>query len=204
VVPVGEIDPVIAPLQAEKSLEPEEPQIPDKSSASLEPTATENNNVPNDQLKTTEEKPTATTVINETISSIQTAFENHLMEDGKGSATIASYTGDIQGFIQWLKKKKLPFDGKLTRLSITSYRKYLQEANYRINTINKKINSLHSFNHFLISAGYCQEMVVHPKRKTQGDGSSVFSKSWMCCFRLLPMVFCEEIGYNCKRQIQTT
>ncbi|OXS24871.1 MAG: integrase [Acetobacterium sp. MES1] len=86
------------------------------------------------------------------------------MEDGKGSATIASYTGDIQGFIHWLKEKKLPFDGKLTRLSITSYRKHLQEANYRINTINKKVNSLHSFNHFLIAAGYCQEMVVHPKR----------------------------------------
>ena len=164
VVPVGEIDPVIAPLQAEKSLEPEEPQIPDKSSASLEPTATENNNVPNDQLKTTEEKPTATTVINETISSIQGDFGKYLLEDGKSRATIESYMGDIRKFVEWLIHKKLPFDGKLSRLSITSYRKHLQEANYRINTINKKVNSLHSFNHFLIAAGYCQEMVVHPKR----------------------------------------
>ena len=161
VVSVEEIDPVIAPLKADKSSETEQPLETDKSSASSAPTTTENNNVPNDQLKTTDEKPTpAPVVINETISSIQTAFENHLMEDGKGSATIASYTGDIQGFIQWLKEKKLPFDGKLTRLSITSYRKHLQEANYRINTINKKVNSLHSFNHFLIAAGYCQEMVV--------------------------------------------
>ena len=162
VVSVEEINPGIAPLEAEKSSATLEP---DKSSASPELSATEDNDIPNDQLKPSDEKPTtATAISNETISSIQTAFENHLMEDGKGSATIASYTGDIQGFIQWLKEKKLPFDGKLTRLSITSYRKHLQEANYRINTINKKVNSLHSFNHFLLAAGYCQEMVVHPKR----------------------------------------
>lgn len=98
------------------------------------------------------------------LANIQTSFENHLLEDGKGSATIASYTGDIQRFLKWMKDRKLPFEGQLTRLSITSYRKHLQEANYRINTINKKINSLHSFNHFLISAGYCEELVVHPKR----------------------------------------
>ncbi|VUZ23641.1 Tyrosine recombinase XerD [Acetobacterium wieringae] len=97
-------------------------------------------------------------------TTIETAYEDHLLEDGKGSATIASYTGDIKGFLQWMDDKKLPFDGKLTRLSITSYRKHLQEGNYRINTINKKINSLHSFNHFLMAAGYCQELVVHPKR----------------------------------------
>ena len=107
---VKEIDPVIAPLEIEKTLEPEQLQEPDKSSASSELSATENSNIPNDQLKTTDEKPTAAPiVIDETIAAIQTAFENHLIEDGKGSATIASYTGDIQGFIQWLKEKKLPF-----------------------------------------------------------------------------------------------
>ncbi|MBC3899286.1 tyrosine-type recombinase/integrase [Acetobacterium malicum] len=98
------------------------------------------------------------------MSAIQTAFENHLMEDGKGSATIASYTGDIKGFIKWLNEKKMPFEGKLTRLAITSYRKYLLDSNYSVNTINKKINSLHSFNHFLISQGLCHEKVVHPQK----------------------------------------
>lgn len=162
VVSVEEIDPVIAPLEIEKTLLPEQPLEPDKSLAS---TITKNNDISNDRLLTSDENPTtATAIIDETIAAIQTAFENHLMEDGKGSATIASYTGDIQGFIHWLKEKNLPFDGKLTRLSITSYRKHLQEANYRINTINKKVNSIKCFNHFLIAAGYCQEMVVHPKR----------------------------------------
>ncbi|WP_026395702.1 hypothetical protein [Acetobacterium malicum] len=52
---------------------------------------------------------TVTATINESISAIQTAFENHLMEDGKGSATIASYTGDIKGFTLWLDEKKIFF-----------------------------------------------------------------------------------------------
>ena len=109
VVSVEEIDPVIAPLEIEKTLLPEQPLEPDKSLAS---TITKNNDISNDRLLTSDEKPTtATAISNETISSIQTAFENHLMEDGKGSATIASYTGDIQGFNQWLKEKKLPSTG---------------------------------------------------------------------------------------------
>ncbi len=61
---IGEIDPVIEQLKADKSLEPEhsleddksfeteEPQKPDRSSASLELSATENSNIPNDQLRT--------------------------------------------------------------------------------------------------------------------------------------------------------
>lgn len=64
----------------------------------------------------------------------------------------------------WLEEKNLPFVGKLTRLAITSYRKYLLNSNYRVNTINKKINSLHSFNHFLIRQGLCNEKVVHPNK----------------------------------------
>ena len=87
---IGEIDPVIEPLEIEKTLVPEQPLEPDKSLAS---TITKNNDVSNDQLLTSDEKlTTATAIINETIAAIQTAFENHLMEDGKGSATIASYT----------------------------------------------------------------------------------------------------------------
>ena len=51
VVSVEEIDPVIAPLEIEKTLLPEQPLEPDKSSASSELLATKNSNIPNDQLK---------------------------------------------------------------------------------------------------------------------------------------------------------
>ncbi len=72
---IGEIDPVIEQLKADKSLEPEhsleddksfeteEPQKPDRSSASLELSATENSNVPNDQLKIIDEKPTTAPIV---------------------------------------------------------------------------------------------------------------------------------------------
>lgn len=154
VVSVGEIDPGIQQMEDDKSLEPEQSQVVDKSSEKEEPQKYDKSSA---SLE-------ATGAIKETIVSIQTAFENHLMEDGKGSATIASYTGDIKGFTQWVAEKKMPFEGKLTRFAITSYRKYLLDSNYSVNTINKKINSLHSFNHFLISQGLCHEKVVHPQK----------------------------------------
>ena len=69
VVSVEEIDPVIAPLEIEKTLLPEQPLEPDKSLAS---TITKNNDISNDRLLTSDENPTtATAIINETISSIR-------------------------------------------------------------------------------------------------------------------------------------
>lgn len=165
VVSVEETDPVTQQLEADQSVAPEQPLESDTSLASLEPPVTQNSSDSNHHLEPSDEKPpVATAVSNETIPTIQSAFENHLWEDGKGSATIASYTGDIKGFIQWLEEKKMAFAGKLTRISITSYRKYLLDSNYSVNTINKKINSLHSFNHFLMSQGLCHEKVVHPNK----------------------------------------
>ncbi len=96
--------------------------------------------------------------------SFQGDFGKQLLEDGKSRATIESYIGDIRKFLEWLAQKNLPFDGRLSRLSITSYRNYLLDNNYSVNTINKKINSLHSFNHFLMSQGLCHEKVVHPNK----------------------------------------
>ena len=52
VVSVEEIDLVSGQLDAVKSLEPEQLLEPDKSSSVLEATATENSNIPNDQLRT--------------------------------------------------------------------------------------------------------------------------------------------------------
>lgn len=85
-------------------------------------------------------------------------------EDGKGTKTVISYAGDIKGFLNWLKGKKVAFEGKLTRFYITSYKNDLIKNNYTINTINKKINSLHSFNLFLISKGFCHEQAVYPNK----------------------------------------
>jgi integrase/recombinase XerD len=70
------------------------------------------------------------------------------MEEGKVTSTIDSYVGDIRGFLEFLESKRVNFRGNLTRIYITTYKAYLTENGY---TINKKINSLHSFNFFLVS-----------------------------------------------------
>ena len=87
-------------------------------------------------------------------------FRQYLDEDGKSNATVASYVGDIQGFITYLQAKGVEFDGRLQRYQITSYKKQLLADEYEINTINKKINSLVCFNHFLVSSKNMDELVV--------------------------------------------
>lgn len=78
------------------------------------------------------------------------SFESHLREQGKAEKTIQSYTGDTAQFLAYLESKELSFDGILGRLTINSYKNHLIKENYEPTTINKKLNSLQSFNDFLI------------------------------------------------------
>lgn len=87
-------------------------------------------------------------------------FQESLVADGLASKTIESYTGDIRAFLEWLESKGNIFNGNLKRFHVTSYKSYLVQNNYEINTINKKINSLQSFNQFLMDEKYITEKVV--------------------------------------------
>ena len=91
-------------------------------------------------------------------------FEAALVADGLASKTIESYTGDVRSFIEWLESKGNIFTGNLKRFHITSYKGYLVQNNYEINTINKKLNSLQSFNQFLIESNYIAEKIVDLKK----------------------------------------
>lgn len=93
-----------------------------------------------------------------------TEFEEALVADGKAPKTVESYTGDIRAFLEWLESKGNIFTGNLKRFHITSYRSYLVQNNYEINTINKKLNSLQSFNQFLMDRAYLTEQVVDLKK----------------------------------------
>ncbi|QSX06738.1 site-specific integrase [Sedimentibacter sp. zth1] len=84
-------------------------------------------------------------------------FESHLREQRKAEKTIQSYTGDTMGFLTYLETKELSFDGILNRFTINSYKNYLIKENYEPTTINKKLNSLQSFNDFLIHQGIMTE-----------------------------------------------
>ena len=95
---------------------------------------------------------------------LASSFEEALVADGKAPKTIESYTGDIRAFIAWLESKGNIFTGNLKRFHITSYKGYLVQNNYEINTINKKLNSLQSFNQFLMESNYLAEKIVDLKK----------------------------------------
>lgn len=87
-------------------------------------------------------------------------FETYLKEDGKRNSTILSYTGDVRGFLDYVASKGSPFHGQIARFHITSYKEHLDRLGYKTNTINKKVNSLVCFNHFLLERGVMDRMVV--------------------------------------------
>lgn len=91
-------------------------------------------------------------------------FDETLANDGKSPKTIESYTGDVRSFIEWIESKGNIFTGNLKRFHITSYKGYLVQNNYEINTINKKLNSLQSFNQFLMESNYLAEKIVDLKK----------------------------------------
>jgi integrase/recombinase XerD len=87
-------------------------------------------------------------------------FRRHLKEDGKCPKTIESYVGDIAGFVAYIENMGVKFQGELKRFYVTSFRNYLIESRYGTATINKKINSIQSFNVFLMRNRHTSEIVV--------------------------------------------
>jgi hypothetical protein len=95
---------------------------------------------------------------------ILNTFTQYLQSEGKGAKTILSYCGDIRAFLRWLESEGQTFRGTFTRFHLTRYLDQLREQNYTHNTINKKVNSIHCFNHFLINQKLMQEKVAYPNK----------------------------------------
>ncbi len=92
------------------------------------------------------------------------SFETYLKENGKADKSIESYTGDVTGYIRYIGKKDITFDGQLNRFTINSYKNHLLENNYAPTTINKKLNSLQSMNLYIIESGQMMDMVINLAR----------------------------------------
>ena len=90
-------------------------------------------------------------------------YRLYLLSDGKRAKTVVSYCGDVRAFLLWLESKQVSFTGNLTRFYITSY-KFAISDSHSINTYNKKINSLTSFNLFLMERGSFDSQVVFPNK----------------------------------------
>lgn len=91
---------------------------------------------------------------------IISAFAAYLSEDGKRPKTVQSYVGDVHGFLSYLAWMGVDFDGNLRRFHVTGYRSRLLEEGYEASTVNKKVNSLQSFNRWLTGKGLASEHVV--------------------------------------------
>jgi integrase/recombinase XerD len=87
-------------------------------------------------------------------------FKVNLEEDGKSIKTVESYVGDTSAFVTFLEGKGVDFNGEMKRFYITSYRNYLIENQYELSTINKKVNSIQSFNKYLVDNGFTKDVVV--------------------------------------------
>jgi integrase/recombinase XerD len=94
------------------------------------------------------------------INELVQKFKIHLEKDGKSAKTVESYVGDTSAFVTFLESKAVDFTGEMKRFYITSYRNYLIENQYELATINKKVNSIHSFNRYLVDNGYTKDVVV--------------------------------------------
>ncbi|MGL5149740.1 MAG: tyrosine-type recombinase/integrase [Clostridium sp.] len=94
------------------------------------------------------------------MNEIVESFKISLIEDGKSPKTIESYVGDIRAFIEFLGSKGVEFNGTLQRFYVVSYKNFLVENNYEVATINKKINSIHALNRYLVATGEMKEIVV--------------------------------------------
>ena len=87
-------------------------------------------------------------------------FKISLVEDGKSPKTIESYVGNIKAFIEFLGSKGVKFNGTLQRFYVVSYKNFLVENNYEVATINKKKNSIHELNRYLVATGAMKEIAV--------------------------------------------
>lgn len=95
-----------------------------------------------------------------TMNEIVESFKRSLIEDGKSPKTIESYIGDIKAFIEFLGDKGVEFNGNLQRFYVVSYKNFLVESNYEVATINKKINSIHALNRYLVATGAMKEIFM--------------------------------------------
>jgi len=87
-------------------------------------------------------------------------FKISLIEVGKSPKTIESYIGDIKAFIEFLASKGVELNGTLQRFYVVSYKNFLVESNYEVATINKKTNSIHALNRYLVATGEMKEIAV--------------------------------------------
>ncbi len=88
-----------------------------------------------------------------------TAYHKHLLQEEKSAATIEKYLRDVRTFMLFAAEKKI------TKELTVAYKKYLQEQNYAVRSINSMIASLNSLLLFIGRAD-CRVKTLRCQRQT--------------------------------------
>ncbi|PIC95706.1 integrase [Sporosarcina sp. P26b] len=81
------------------------------------------------------------------------SFSQWLFEDGKSLKTIESYHNDVKQFQKYLLEEAVDEETPLSRYSFVRYKQHLLDRNYKVSTINKKVNNLKVYNDYLQMKG---------------------------------------------------
>lgn len=98
---------------------------------------------------------------------IKEQYPDYLLNNGLSDSTVKSYSTDIKLFLKYVEKNNYQFDGEITRTSVIEYKDFLISNDASVATINKKMNSILSFNNFLIDKGYMNCKAVHSRDKVR-------------------------------------
>jgi len=103
-------------------------------------------------------------------------FKQWLRLDGKSKKTIENYSLDIGQFLIWITENKIELD-EISREDILNYKVEIMNSGLAVVTVNKKINSLRSFNDFLIEKEINIKRVIKPAKDrikiAGGSGNNV-------------------------------
>jgi len=93
-------------------------------------------------------------------------FRQYLLDDGKADRTVQSYVTDVFHFMSRVTEANPKSLSELTRQDVTMFRSHMVEKAFKPATVNKAVNSLSCFCHWLQVTGNHPEgqKLVDPKR----------------------------------------
>ncbi|MGB7605889.1 MAG: site-specific integrase [Lutisporaceae bacterium] len=91
-------------------------------------------------------------------------FKQYLEDDSKAKSTIRSYIFDINSFVEYIEEtKKREFTGQFDSQEYHDYLKYDSDKGSKPATLNKRINSIQSFNQWLIEKKLMTSLVANQR-----------------------------------------
>lgn len=92
------------------------------------------------------------------------SFKSNLEAENKFKTTIKSYLFDVKSFMEFMEFNEKPFIGIFAEVDYKNYISSQKEKNFKIATLNKRINSLRSFNQFLVKQNFMDTVLVDLKQ----------------------------------------